>query len=289
MRLFIIPFTILLFVSCAPEGTPVKIKPYDPLKAGVEIIASYDLDKILYYTNVIDYSIHFSLHNEKFYIINNEKIIILNKSNLIKVDEISFSLKSLYWNLDTSYSNHNLDLAVFNNKILFTYYLNFTNTSSKYMLFSIDNLNNNLKKMDVSSDFGLHEFSLRIGYNNKFDWVWLGSKENNKSMINNYSYDITNDSYINKGNWDYTPIWYGDEICIYGDEVWISSGYFSSDGNEPFIEMRDKKNPTVILKKIIVAYLGVLSSPDDILFDGEFLWIIIYKDSKMQLLKLRPL
>jgi len=43
------------------------------------------------------------------------------------------------------------------------------------------------------------------------------------------------------------------------------------------------------LKKIDVNYLGTLSKPEDILFDGEFLWIIIYKDGKMQLLKLRPL
>ena len=287
---------ISLIYNCVPEpeDIPPTLKPYNSEKAGAEIVKSYDLSSI-YNPNQIDSYLHFSEYNNKFYIIHNEMIHIFDKNTMIKENnEIIFDITYFYpgfseYNEDCYY---NYDIAVNDNKILFSYTLRIKtlNIPNKGVIFDMDLSGDNFRELDVSSDFGFDGTFSLLGYNIIEENIWIPSyhEEEMSIYINEYYYDITNDYYIKKDKWDYTPIWRGDGLCLYGDIVWLSYALGFPTG-EVYIEERDKNNPTEVLKKIDVNYLGTLSSPEDIHYDGEYLWIIIEKDGKMQLLKLKPL
>ena len=285
--LIIFLFVLNSIISCnpEPEDSPPTIKPYDPDKAGAEIIESYDLSAI-YVFKQMDYYLHLSEYNNKFYIIHDEKIHIYNKNTMVKEETITFDIKDIYPDFNTFYKDYyyNEDIAVFNNKILFSYTITVNNLNliNKRAIFDIDISGDNFRELDVSTDFGLNNSYLTIGNNS----------DNNKFVIltdnqlKHFGYDNTNDKYHEISSIN-MPFFYYDEFSIKGDIIWYM--YISNWMTlETFIEKRDLRDPNKILVKINADYLGT-QIPESILFDGEYLWIIAEKDGKMQLLKLRPL
>jgi len=290
----IITFCFLfLLINCPPLVEPKpQLKSYDSIKAGAEIIESYDIGSIIEYDSSIrDINIHFSEYKNNYYVIHNEKIFILDKKNLRKIKEIHLNLSSIYNNLKM-FSNRGI--VTFDNKILFSYYLEFTNYSNKSGIFQLDLSGDNFIEKDISSDFNIKDnFSSKIGYNRKKQNIWLLSgtfmaDNKNKYKVNEYSYDVTNDKYFCIFSWDYNQI-VNNAMNITDDIIWIS--YLNNSWiSEYYIEKYEKNNQNIKLKTINVLYLGgTLSTPEDILFDDPYLWIIINKDNKMQLLKLKPL
>lgn len=278
----------LLSLACYPEVTTPIFKQYDANKVGAEILASYDLSDI-YSPASIDNKLHFTQYNNKFYIVHNEKIFIFDKYSIQKIADISYSITNLYPEF-SSYLNdrfYNEDISVCYNIILFSYNISIKNLNllNKRFLFKIDLSGDNFKKLDLTNDFNIAYFSGEIGNNVFSSSLWIKSGLD----IYNYSYDSTNDKYLIEGLWGkIDSTWTTEIFNIYKEDIWFCYEPNACSG-EVYIEKRNKNNPVEILKKIDVNYLGTLSTPEDILFDGEFLWIIIYKDGKMQLLKLRPL
>ncbi|HBD93297.1 MAG TPA: hypothetical protein DC057_03920, partial [Spirochaetia bacterium] len=123
MKYVILNCLLLLLISCPPLSD-VAESYYDPQKAGAEIVASYDLSSILDYGENIDNNIHISEFNNKFYFIYNRTIYVIDKYNIQKEVEISINENIYYPNINQDYygTYQNIDLAVFKNKILFSYY-----------------------------------------------------------------------------------------------------------------------------------------------------------------------
>jgi len=283
-NLYFIFILILLSNTCFPTDPPPTLKPYDPQKAGAKIIASYDLTNIIGYTyKVSDYTVHFSEYENKLYFIHNKKIHIVDKENMLKIREISFDIKTYYPDIDPDYNYYyNLDLAISNNKILFSYYMGLKNNTYKTSIFSLDLSGDNFKEMDASNDLGLQNSPGHMGNDRINNYIWFQVSNN----IYNFKYYYDTNNYQMISSWKITRGC--EEFCIEGDSFWFSYLY-STWTQEFYIENYNKNNQSELLKKINTSYLGTNAIPNDILFHDPYLWIIINKDDKMQLLKLKPL
>jgi len=280
---------------------------YNPQKAGAEIVESFDLGKIINYTIKESDSpypdesqrIQISEFENDFYVIFNKKIFIIDKETMTKKREIPLDLKIDYGK-EPFLSNKNLhfisnrDILVHDNIILFIYYFGGYYTSDNkleqsYLLLSIDNSGDNLKFVDVSSDFGLVKVSNYLGYNLKNHDIWIQGKDNlniEYAKVYRYQYNISDKKYSKNSTLD---TWRDYNYCIYGNIMTYILVPLDPAG---IIEVNIKQSDIDIqknLRKIVVDYLGTIFIPHDVHDDGEFLWIAVEKDGKMQLLKLKPI
>lgn len=282
-HIFCIIFYIIFF-NCYPSDPAPIFREYDPKKAGAEILESYDLSDI-YVTNTNDFYIHFSEFGGKYYFVHNYKIYIFDKNSMIKEREINLDIRNFYPEFSSLNKDYyyNTDIAVNKDKILFSYNLFIKNLNfiNKISIFDMDLSGDNFRELDASSDLGLYIGPLQIGYNSGREHIWI---LDNKYDIYYYKYDKTSDNYI-KSYLIYAKFLAHGQLSFYNDTVWYSYEPRALTG-EVYIEERNLNESNIILKKIDVNYLGTLSSPEDVHFDGEYLWIIIEKDGKMQLLKL---
>jgi len=279
---------LLLFINCDNEiikdFPTAELKPYDPVKAGAEIVESHDLSSIYNYDPYIHLSI--SEFNENFYILSNEKIFVLNKNTLIQEKEIYIDIKNVFFDYNINYSVYysNPNISIFNNKIFFSYYIVTDNKNYKIIFFDMDLSGDNLRTLDISSDLYFNNppsisYGVNLGYNKIKDVVWI--KVNRAEL---YEYKFNSNVY-DKVNYLYIPYFDYNILFIDANTFWNK---YTLD-IESYIEKRNLTEPNTVISTIDISYLGTYASPYDLLVDGEFLWIIIWKDDKLQLLKLKPL
>lgn len=249
--------------------SPIE-RSYNPQKAGAEIIESYDLEKLIKYDKY--YSICMAYYDNFYYISSNKKIYVIRKddfkvNNIIDMSYITYDFGSI--GLSVS------DIMLFSG-------VRYLNDKYDNFIFQMDLSGDNLKEIDISDDLNLSLFRREIGFNLFSNHIWIESGDN----IINYAYDLTSDKYMIVEDWGYLSSFYisASQYCIYGDDIWIARDPYLADAAD--IQKWNKNKPEELLVNIDVSYLGTNRRVYDILYDGEYLWIIIEKDSKMQLLKL---
>jgi len=248
--------------------SPIE-RSYNPQKAGAEIIESYDLEEMINYKKY--YSICMAYYNNSYYISSNKKIYVIRKDDF-KVNNI----------IDMSYITYDfVSIGLSVSDIILFSGVRYLNDKNDNFIFQMDLSGNNLKEIDVSDDLSLSLFRREIGFNLFSNKIWIQSGDN----IINYTYDLTSDKYIKVEDWGNLSSFYisASEYCIYGDDIWIARdpGIVASH-----IQKWNKNKPKELLVDIDVGYLGTIHWIEEIFYDGEYLWIIIEKDDKMQLLKL---
>lgn len=293
LRKSFILLILFFFINCDNEikvdyDEDFDIKPYDPIKAGAEIVVSYDLtDAFIYYYNCF---YHLDEYLNKFYILHNEKLAIYDKNSMIKNNEIFFD-KMLFCPEydDKSDFFYSSGLSVFNNKIFLSFCYDLKSKGiTKYTFFDMDLSGDNLREFDISSDLNFNSIPLtkygkiNINYNNIKEQLWI--KINDYDI---YEYKVNGNVYEKINYYQSQELWFNVHF-INGDFFWNSYQQYDSPP-EIYIEKRNLLNQNNILLRINTTYLGTNSNPHDLLYDGIFLWVIIYKDGKIQLLKLRPL
>ena len=149
-------------------------------------------------------------------------------------------------------------------------------------IFSLDLSNDNFKEMDASADLNLVGSPGHMGIDKLNSNIWFQYGNN----IYHYEYNSDYNRYHMILSWGIIRGY--DEICIEGDSFWFSYLY-STWTQEFYIENYNKNNQNEPLKRINTSYLGTNAPTNDILFEDSYLWIIINKDDRMQLLKLKPL
>lgn len=286
-KITIIFFLSSVFIGCFNQNTRdfpiIKIKPYDPIKAGAEIIESYDLSDI--YINDY-YTYRFTEYNDKFYIIHNSRIYVYDKKVIIKEKEIIIDIKDVLtdkFNFD--YKIGNTKISIYNNKILFSSGITLDEEKRILRFFDMDLSGDNLRALDISSDLNFNNppsitYGINQGYNVVKDAIWI---KINNAEIYEYKFDGTT---YNKVNYLYIQD-FGHDIYHFNENIFWNQGAFNEV--ESTIHKRNIADPNTVISTIDIAYLGTCASPHDLIVDGEFLWIIIWKDDKLQLLKLRPL
>lgn len=259
--------------------------PYDPVKAGAEIVGSYDLTDLLDpYLNSykINHRIQFTIYNNNFFFVKKFKIFVLCYDTLREIKELNVNLKSIYHYHFSEHHTITEDIAVFKNKILLSYCLQ--NKSFKNIFLQMDVDGKNIKFVDFKENIR-HYYIL---YNRSTDELFFFGQEDNINKYFKYTYEIDLDKYTLKGTYELRlPVCYF--IDIDGTTFWKSR--FS---DIRYLEKRDINNPEIALNKINTNYLGTKSRayimyPLDIFWDDPYLWILLIKDEKLQLLKIKPL
>lgn len=271
---------LIIFFGCVSMDLPLF--PYDPEKAGAEIIESYDLSEF-----IKGYDVHFCANENLFYIAHKNKIFIFDKENLTYQKTITNNIYSLY---SGNYEIRSFDITVIKDKILSSVYLFPFEEKGKYINVISDLSGDNLIEVDSSSDIG--NISGIFGYNYDKDCLWSFTAEyitNNsyksyKMYINEYKFDELSGNYFFNLKYDYPYDMARDEIFMNGTTL---VGYQYSE--EPYvseIEIRDVNNYEKDLLKINIFYLNTNKWVEDLIYDDDYLWIIVEKDDKMQLLKI---
>lgn len=271
----IIVFLIIIIYSCPLDELPYY--EYNPQKAGAEIIEALDLSQ---YISSDDYS--FYIFGKTIYLAGNNKVLLISKNNFSVIGSYSYNLNSLYSNIDY-YKNKGI--VVCENKILLCYYLSLNQSYGKFILLESDLSGDNCKEINTNIDLIAENFNGEIGYNKLDNEFWINDISENKTIfINYYFLDSTNENYNLLSRANISNIINGYNYVIDGNYI-------------TYAKFNDPNGMYSIIKKIInfsneneieikVNYLGTKSAVQDIQWDDEYLWVIIEKDSKMQLLKL---
>lgn len=156
-----------------------------------------------------------------------------------------------------------------------------------------------------------------LGYDYVNDIIWFKIPDNKSSIPNvtiyYFQYDTNMNAFIaiDKKIWeDYRVSWlekekhmkvdnrislFGSSIC--GNESWNlyyypnPRSYLGGVGQEPFVTMLDKRNMDDLTNSIAIVdveYLDILSIAHSIVYDPPYVWILVDKDDKIQMLKLLP-
>ena len=149
----------------------------------------------------------------------------------------------------------------------------------------LDLSGNNLKIVDVSTDFGIFDSKeiRHFGYNKKSDRLWFVLDKNNNSNLVEYSYDINLKKYIKiTENNDFSP------FCFEGREIFTISKFYriGAGRSDNFIFKRNLDNSDN--KEINLNYLGEKADNSEalgVLYNEDYLWVIL----KRKLLKLEIL
>ena len=276
-RMFFSLLFLFIFFGCVSMDLPLF--PYDPEKAGAEIIESYDLSEFI----KGDY-VHFCVNKDLFYIAYENKIYIFDKENFNYKRTITYNINSLY---SGNYKIQSVDITIVKDKILSSFYLFAFEEKGKTINVISDLSGDNLIEVDSSSDIG--NISSCFGYNYDKDCLWSLNVEyftinSYKMYINEYKFDDILGNYFFNLKYEYPYDMARDEIFINGTTL---VGYHYSE--EPYvseIEIRDINELGRTLLKINVFYLNTNRWVEDLIYDNGYFWIIVKKDGKMQLLKL---
>jgi hypothetical protein len=171
-------------------------------------------------------------------------------------------------------------------------------------LFSVDLKTGNAVLLNVRETLGIELIPhyMLMGYDKGSDlvWFWTATETTPGKLhfrFHYFRYDMNTQTFIAEKTVD-APRDVGSsneslaqDIEIYGDEVW----YYSYHGPNPayeiwdiIIDKRHIDNPTEMLTSIDIEHLGTLSIPQSIIYDKPYIWIMVEKDERIQMLKLLP-
>ncbi len=268
---------------------------YDPEKAGAEIIASYDISDfvpVLPWREQLDVDI--SATSDSFYFQYGNVIHIVDRESMKKTGEIPITIP-------TNAPFNVWHFTTFADKCMFgTYSLyNEATNSLTYPLFLMDMDGQNQREIDVAQELGIPWIE-GLGYDKATETIWAVSSDRKK--IIHYSYDGNSDIFTksferdsyNLGasyhivNHDTIPFF----LSMYGSESWNMYNNLALNKSGMIIDKRNMDNSEESLGEIWVRYLGVADKPIGyplgMLYEPPYLWIVIQKDEKIQLLKLLP-
>lgn len=310
---FIMTILSLAFISCEPpwptdQAGPRKLKPYNPKKAGAAIVASFNLTG---YSDLDNISYDIAECNGNIYIRFRTKMLVFDKETLQKKNEFNLNFQN-YSPFEHSYIG---EFAVINDNTAFLINGSYrSDTTLKYPLFTIDLSTGNLEIVNNENIIGFDwEYDFRvtafIGYDsaNTDIWMLIKDEERKNYFFNYFQYDNLTQTLsfsgkkegftLNPDPGSYSEAWtygyssYINGLSIYGDESWNNIFFKNKHTNGIVavrLEKRNLDNPTKVVQFIDVEYLGTLTIPQSIIYDPPYIWIMVERKNKVQMLKLLP-
>jgi hypothetical protein len=298
-----------------PHYNP-DLKPYDPQKAGAAIVASFDitdnffsLETRTFYGQTIIEKIDFAEHNDCIYIRFRNWLCVFDKKTMQLLDEIRIIMPEKYsfvLSAHTVFMNNGLVIA---DDYAFVLLVDVTYPPYPRYLFSI-NLDTGNAELINERELG---FTLNsgspyyMGYDQKNNVIWFRVEDRNKNYhkdwITVYSvrYDKSTNTFmaIGKKEWGRKVNEFIDDktnpsliaSSVYDNVCW--NVYFS-DAPRLYVKsitLMDKRNMDDLTKSlhvIDVEYLGTQSVPPGLIYDPPYIWIMVERDGRIQMLKLLP-
>jgi hypothetical protein len=265
---------------------------YNPEKAGATIVESYDLSRQL---NIgkYDYVSDLTIYNDKIYILAEEVISIFKKDNFEKTSEIQVAILN---KPDDGAEIEYSELVIVNEEKGFIScslsYREDDSYSYVYSLISVNMKTGEAKLLDMRKS--VEEKIERMGYDKINDYIWFSSYYSHNGDIYFYKYDSIVDNFLfvkkieNISNSD--DFHYISNIFIAGDEWFYtgySLGYFRPTNTDIF--KYDVNTPGERIYCIRTEYLELDErGSNHILYDEPYIWMMVKKDDKLQMLKLLP-
>jgi hypothetical protein len=318
---------ICLSACCSSEAVkyPSKetgLKPYDPEKAGAVIVESFDItDKIAYlethwiendYTMKTNYNL--AEYNGCIYIMIKRTLYVFDKSSMQKQREIEINMPQGYGFLTPNgiHSTQSNGFAVIGSQV-FIVFSDGSYPPYKTYLFNINLDTGDAYYINNEEVFGI-KFNDRVrdmmGYDQQKNAIWFRtydiSKETSGVYFYYFRYDINTNTFTKTDeavwdleiNWaDYIPAGTQDSRAsiiassIYGNESWNVYEYAMTRHDERAFFITDKRSMddlTVPTAHINVLHLATLSLPQGIIYDKPYVWIMVERKGRIQMLKLLP-
>jgi hypothetical protein len=141
-----------------------------------------------------------------------------------------------------------------------------------------------------------------MGYDRGNDLMWFIQATNNTPEMpfsyHFFRYDVNSKTFIAQKTIDgpYFAIRNNNhsfirDMDIYGDEIWYYGYRFPgmyANVKDLGIDKRHIDNPTEILSYIDIEHLGTLSIPQGIIYDKPYIWVMVERKGRIQMLKLLP-
>jgi len=289
---------------------PRKLKEYDPVKAGAEIIECFDITgKIAfpvenylfaYDGKMITSNYDLVMYGDSFYIRTENKIYVFNKNTFAKEKEITIRFPNGYRHYPEPYQIYRYHGLVIIGDYAIFMCSNEGNRQFENYLLLIDLLSGNTTIFNDEAYLGkniYNGYSAIIGYDRIHNIFWLIKRcENWNTNLYLYNYDKATNGIIpyksvkgckaGRENYDYP-----NGLDISGDEIWyVYNSIPAPNGYIRYVEMekRNINNMDTGLAYINVEYLGTLSMPQSIVYDKPYIWIMVERDDQIQMLKLLP-
>jgi len=300
----------------SPYNKPL---PYDPEKAGAYIVKNFDITDVIPFFEAKNHSEHgrefknydMAEYNGSIYIRFGQALYVFDKDTMRKTGEIAIIMPPEFNYLPTEdYIPSPKNGLVIIGKRAFVLLVD--NISTPYIgipyLFSVDLNSGNAELVDEQTlGFSFdNSYPNIMGYSKADNTIWFRINYREKKRVFLYSliYDnesntftmtgtsdwdcIKSDSFEIKKNGHYLNI---QTSSFSGNEVWsVYHSYRDMDGVRytTIIDRRYMNNLTESVSQIYVNRLGTLSVPQSIIYDEPYIWIIVEKDDKIQMLKLLP-
>jgi hypothetical protein len=305
-----------------------KPKPYDPEKAGAVIVNSFDItDKIefletevsegynhIFYTMKESYDL--AEYNNSIYIKIKKTLYVFDKLSMQKQREVTINLPKEYDFLPNPnskyYFSSNNGLAVTGSHAFMRFSDQLHPPYTSY-LFSV-NLDTGNAQYISEEKLGMkynNGRALVMGYDKIKDALWFRFEADDTDgkrnvYIHYIQYDNSTDSFtkIDEAVWDY-KVNSADDVdafkefprarlrasSITGNESWNVYLYSNARLYEFAFFVVDKRKMdalTVPVSCIKVAHLDTFSLPQSIIYDPPYVWIMVERNSQIQMLKLLP-
>jgi len=331
MRITILLITSILCFSafcCAGEkikDNPLEdneLKPYNPEKAGVVIVESFDItDKIAFLEThwlgraKVKTMYNLAEYNNYIYIRIRKTLYVFDKYSMQKQREIEINIPQEYDFLPYSNPHYSYDSLAVTGNIAFMLFMYHHNPPYKVYLFIVD--------LDTGKAQYINEETLGIkfidghsnimGYDKQKDVLWFRIVDTGRETVVKgvyyfyFRYDANTNSFtkIDEVVWPYEVNSTKDTkdtrrdapeasliaTSINGNESWNVYIYPQPRYSEEVFFVVDKRNMDLLTQPvghINVEYLNTFSLPQSIIYDKPYIWIIIERDERIQMLKLLP-
>jgi hypothetical protein len=285
------------------QYTVRKVKPYNPAKAGAAIVESFEITGRIYaYSSPLRIVPGYDLaeFNDCIYIRVNRTLLIYNKNTHQKTTEREIRFSG-------SGSNHVIGggMVITGDKALLICHLS---GHSRMNLVSLDLSNGDTEIINDTEALGIDlglSYDEFMGYDEENDRIWFLVKndENDQYCFYFYSYDNDTQTFIledtkawfNAGSYTIyseNPVVYiTNGVSLYGSEIWDTAYSWNGHSPEPTmvgLHKRTLDNPDKLINFIDVEYLGTLSTPESIIYDKPYIWIMVVRNDKIEMLKLLP-
>ena len=298
-----------------------KVKPYDPEKAKAVIADCFDItDDIEMLTTkrfeniTLKTSHDLAEYNDCIYIRIKQTLYVFNKQTKKKEQEIFINFPQEYNSLpgNNSYLGKS-GLAVIGSQA-FVLLTDGSTPPYKSYLFNV-NLDTGSAEYIDEETFGIKfrdGIPNMMGYDHQKNAIWFRIEEWNEKTSGIYicyfQYDANTKVFtkvdeakwglkINYASYSLNPPDTEDSLAsiittsIYGNESWSVYECISPRYGEERFFVTDKRNMdslTEFIGRINVEHLGTLSLPQSIIYDKPYLWMMVEREGRIQMLKLLP-
>jgi hypothetical protein len=301
------------------------LKPYDPEKAGAVIVQSFDItDKIAplsteyfwtFYPGgeriAMKTNYNLAEYNNLIYIRIKRTLYVFDKASMQKQREIEINMPQEYDFLPSNRPGYGRnELAIIGSQA-FMICIDERHPPWKAYLFNINLDTGNAQHINEEI-FGVklnNGHSDLIGYDQVKNVIWFRiydfDRETSGIYFYYFQYDINTNTFTKideavwnlRINWaDYIPGVQGSRASIlassiYGNECWNVYEYLTPRHGEIgyiVIDRRNMDDLTVPTAHIDVLHLATLSLPQGIIYDKPYVWIMVEREGRIQMLKLLP-